>query len=145
MALNSRALLWAVYAAVPLVALQYLLRKTITVEVEVGGAAAKDTKGQEEEGQEDGEEDGMTVVDDEDATFVSLQYPKKLPKVFYKQSDPEWQEFMKFSHDRERQAAIKSTSIKVYHSRTPLTSSVQRSWQRNWRPLHQTHRLSIKS
>lgn len=74
------------------------------IEVEIHTANGE---GAEQGVEEDGEEDGMVVVDDQDALFISMQYPKEMPHVLYKQSDPEWQEFMKFSRDKERQKAVK--------------------------------------
>lgn len=68
----------------------------------------KDGEEQGEEEGEDGEE--IVSVDDDDALFISMQYPKRLPGILWKQSDPEWQELSKFSKDRERQKVARSTS-----------------------------------
>jgi len=41
------------------------------------------------------------------SVFLPMQYPKQLPQTFYKQSDPEWQEFVKMSWDEPRKEAIR--------------------------------------
>ncbi len=59
------------------------------------------------------DEDGNIVEiigDDEDSLFVAFQYPRKLPQTFYRQSDPEWQEFVRFSFDEERKTAVRGTT-----------------------------------
>ncbi len=59
------------------------------------------------------DEDGNIVEiigDDENSIFIAFQYPRKLPQTFYRQSDPEWQEFVKFSFDEERKNAVRGTT-----------------------------------
>ncbi|KAF2403717.1 hypothetical protein EJ06DRAFT_527321 [Trichodelitschia bisporula] len=53
-------------------------------------------------------EDGFVDVeeteeeDTDDVLFIPLGWPKLREKTFYKGSDPEWQEFIKFSRNREK-------------------------------------------
>ena len=46
---------------------------------------------------------------DEDSKFIPLTWAKKMPREFYKGSDPEWQEFRKVASDKERQKKAHST------------------------------------
>ena len=39
---------------------------------------------------------------DEDAFFIPLSWTRKCEVKPYRGSDPEWQEFLKFAHDRNR-------------------------------------------
>ena len=43
----------------------------------------------------------------EDAIFIPLWWGKKRPLTYYKKSDPEWQGYVKFAHDKKRVKAIK--------------------------------------
>jgi hypothetical protein len=43
---------------------------------------------------------------DENSLFIPLTWAKKLPRTFYKGSDPEWQEFVKVSKDKARHKKI---------------------------------------
>lgn len=43
---------------------------------------------------------------EEDSFFIPLTWAKKLPRSFYKGSDPEWQEFVKISKDKDRHKKI---------------------------------------
>ncbi|KAI9680064.1 MAG: hypothetical protein M1817_005080 [Caeruleum heppii] len=54
--------------------------------------------------QQTGEKDDTVHGDevDENATFVPLGWVRQRPRQPYKGTDPEWQEFMKFSEDRDR-------------------------------------------
>lgn len=55
------------------------------------------------------DEDGNIVSTDEDmdSWFIPMQYPFPLPRSFYRQSDPEWQEFVKMSWDEDRKNAVR--------------------------------------
>jgi hypothetical protein len=59
---------------------------------------------------------------DEDSLFVPLTWAKKLPRSFYKGSDPEWQEFVKVSKDKARVKKIHcnhpSLPLSGYHMLT---------------------------
>ena len=67
----------------------------------------------EERAEEGTEEEGLdtAIVPDtipEDAIFIPLGWARKLPPTLYKGSDPEWQSFVEFSHDRKRSLRIRS-------------------------------------
>ena len=59
---------------------------------------------QEEEGEED-------VFADEDSTFVPMTWATKLPRNFYKGTDPEWQEFVKVAKDKPRHKKLQSELV----------------------------------
>ncbi|KAH0272482.1 hypothetical protein KCU91_g6663, partial [Aureobasidium melanogenum] len=52
---------------------------------------------------------------DENSLFIPLTWAKKLPRTFYKGSDPEWQEFVKVSKDKARHKKIQSELVKVVY------------------------------
>ncbi|WPH02627.1 Hypothetical protein R9X50_00549200 [Acrodontium crateriforme] len=49
----------------------------------------------------------------EDSLFLPLTGMTKMPRTFYKGSDPEWQEFVKLAKDKARQKKIMGQLIKV--------------------------------
>lgn len=44
----------------------------------------------------------------EDALFIPLGFTRQRPLEFYKGSDPEWQSFVEFRKDREKEKAVRS-------------------------------------
>lgn len=48
--------------------------------------------------------------EDEESIFIPFSIPQKLPKTFYKQSDPDWQEFVRMSNDEKRSKAVRGTA-----------------------------------
>ncbi|KAI4730786.1 hypothetical protein E4T49_01138 [Aureobasidium sp. EXF-10728] len=52
---------------------------------------------------------------DENSLFIPLTWAKKLPRSFYKGSDPEWQEFVKVSKDKARHKKIQSELVKIVY------------------------------
>lgn len=71
------------------------------------------------------DEDGNLIrgEQDNDSWFIPMQYPERLPRVMYRQSDPEWQEFVKISWDEQRKATVRGMPL-LYHKRS--ASSMQR-------------------
>ena len=55
-------------------------------------------------------EDNSEVPEEqpEDALFIPLGWPRQVPRVFYKASDPEWQSFHHFAKDKRKALAVKS-------------------------------------
>jgi hypothetical protein len=51
------------------------------------------------------EEDG-DLDDEEEGFFLPMTWPKLGEQTFYKGSDPEWREYVKFNKNRERQKRI---------------------------------------
>lgn len=59
--------------------------------------------------------------EDEDGLFIPFGWPKQQPRTFYKGSDPEWKEFVKFSKDTKKKEAVSSKDITVEHMVAILT------------------------
>lgn len=68
-----------------------------------------------EEG-EDEEEDEIDEEALEHALFIPLGRARKLPRVFYKGSDPEWQAFKAFSADGKKHVAIQKQLVSTTRS-----------------------------
>ena len=64
------------------------------------GKAAK----KEEEAEENADDYLVELPDElpEDAIFIPLSWGKRRPPVYYKGTDPEWQNYVKFSHDKKK-------------------------------------------
>ncbi len=62
--------------------------------------------------QADEDEDEVEIPETmpEDATFIPLGFARQRPETYYKATDPEWQSFIEYRKDREREPAIKRTS-----------------------------------
>ena len=54
---------------------------------------------------EEGEE-----VEVEDGIFIPCGWPTKQERTYYRASDPEWKEFIKFANQKERHADVQSKS-----------------------------------
>ena len=59
---------------------------------------------------EEEDEDDVDIPEEmpEDAIFIPLGFTHQRPQEFYKGSDPEWQSFIEFRKDREREKAVRS-------------------------------------
>lgn len=111
----KRIATYALYAVGTGVCVQWLLAD-VELDVEVaedyerapGNAVenGRDVTEQRQDGEEaEGQEEGEEVVElegEEDAIFIPLTFATKLPREYYKGSDPEWQEFRKLAPDKER-------------------------------------------
>ena len=84
------------------------------LDAEEGEAVDKATgskKTQDETGEqtEEGEEEvDIPETMPEDAIFIPLGFARQRPETFYKGTDPEWQSFIEYRKDREREPAVKS-------------------------------------
>ena len=58
------------------------------------------------------EEDEVEIPETmpEDAIFIPLGFARQQPETYYKATDPEWQSFIEYRKDREREPAIKGLS-----------------------------------
>ena len=74
--------------------------------------ATNESKSREEDGQADEDEAEVEIPETmpEDAIFIPLGFARQQPETYYKATDPEWQSFIEYRKDREREPAIKSTS-----------------------------------
>jgi hypothetical protein len=72
--------------------------------------------GEEEEVEEEGK-DGFTRVgageeeDEEEGMFIPFTWPKEQPRTYYKGSDPEWKEFIKFAKNKTIHKDVQSKLI----------------------------------
>lgn len=71
--------------------------------------AVKKTQSEDGEHAEEGE-DEVDIPENmpEDAIFIPLGFTRQRPETFYKGTDPEWQSFIEYRKDREREPAVKS-------------------------------------
>lgn len=77
------------------------------------GREVRDADAKEED--EDEEGDGPFYAD-EDSTFIPLTWATKLPRSFYRGSDPEWQEFVKVAKDKARHKKIQDELVAVVYT-----------------------------
>ena len=62
----------------------------------------------------------------DDAIFIPLGRARRRPKEYYKGSDQEWQSFLEFAHDKQRNALVRSKVFLVYCD-YPLVLTASRS------------------
>lgn len=61
---------------------------------------------------EEAEDDGPMYADEE-STFIPLTWSTKMPRSFYKGSDPEWQEFIRIAKDPARHKKIQDELVQI--------------------------------
>jgi len=49
--------------------------------------------------------------DEDSSLFIPLSFPKVLPQEYYKSTDPEWREFVKFSKDAKRKKGVRGKAV----------------------------------
>ena len=86
-----------------------------------GGVDVQRNTRPDEEEDDDDEYEG-----DEDAFFIPFSWPKELPRTYYRGSDPEWQEYVKFSRDEEKHKDVQRQLISKI--RTEIGERL--SWER---------------
>lgn len=108
----KKTITWAVYISLPYAYWQYV-NQFIDIhieEIEVEEEQATHKQGEWETQEEDSEEDEFA---EEDNTFIPMTWPTKLPRTFYKGSDPEWQEFVKIAKDKPRHKKLQDELVAV--------------------------------
>lgn len=86
----------------------------VEVEVEIQeGASHGQQSGQLSADQADHGDFQDSEYAEEDSLFVPLTWAWKLPRTYYKGSDPEWQDFVKIAKDQPRHKRISRTSQHV--------------------------------
>lgn len=75
----------------------YVLPEFITITFEEVEEEVVGEDGQPDVQTEEGDEEDV-----EDGLFIPCGWPTKQPRTFYRASDPEWKEFLKFSKQTER-------------------------------------------
>ena len=83
-------------------------------EVEQEQEATQNAEGEEDEEAEE-EEDGPPFYADEENTFIPLTWSKKLPRSYYRGSDPEWQEFIKVAKDKSRHKKVQDELVQIVY------------------------------
>jgi hypothetical protein len=72
---------------------------------------------QQEEGEgEEEEQDGPPFYADESSTFIPLTWSTKLPRTWYRGSDPEWQEFIKIAKDAPRHKKVQDQLVQIVYT-----------------------------
>lgn len=110
---------FCVYTGTTYWALQFLLRhidiQIEEIEEDTSDHTVSRRAGEEGEWEEQGdeEEDEEDEFADEDSTFIPMTWATKLPRSFYKGSDPEWQAFVKFAKDKPRQKKIQDELLQL--------------------------------
>jgi hypothetical protein len=71
----------------------------VVIDISLDDEAEEEVVG--EDGSADVEKTGVEGDDEEvdEGLFIPFGWPRQQPKSFYKGSDPEWQEFIKFAQD----------------------------------------------
>lgn len=108
----KKTITWAVYISLPLAYWNYV-NQFIDIhieEIEVEEEQATQKEGEWETQDGDAEEDEFA---EEDNTFIPMTWPTKLPRTFYKGSDPEWQEFVKIAKDKPRHKKLQDELVAV--------------------------------
>ncbi|KAK4499496.1 hypothetical protein PRZ48_010011 [Zasmidium cellare] len=67
----------------------------------------------DEELEEEEEEEDESLYADEDSTFIPMTWATKMPRTFYRGSDPEWQEFVKVAKDKQRHRKIQDELVQI--------------------------------
>ena len=83
-------------------------KTTISVKIVQKTPAAEPSGEVVEKGEEDEDEVDIPEEMPEDAIFIPLGFTHQRPREYYKGSDPEWQSFIEFRKDREREKAVRS-------------------------------------
>lgn len=80
---------------------------------EVEEEADADAQDEDEDGDEDEDEDEEDLVPEkmpDDALFIPLGLAHQRPQTYYKGTDPEWQSFLTFASDHNRNYQVRSRS-----------------------------------
>lgn len=112
----KKGVTWVLYGGVTYAYLQFFMRHVdISIEEieddtqEQTADRKADQEGEWEE-QEEGDEDEYA---EEDSTFIPMTWATKLPRSFYKGSDPEWRAFVKFAKDKPRHKKIQDELVQL--------------------------------
>ena len=97
------------------------------LDIEVEVLEDDETEDKKREGQEvtDEEEEGPFYAE-EDSTFIPMTWAQKLPRTFYKGSDPEWQEFVKVAKDKDRHKKIQNELVQIVYTGTVQHPAISR-------------------
>ena len=88
--------------------------------------AAQNANEEGEEDEDEGEEDGPPFYADDDNTFIPLTWSTKMPKTYYRGSDPEWQDFIKIARDKSRHKKIQDELVQIVYAGSANHPSINR-------------------
>jgi hypothetical protein len=105
----KRFITLGIYIAMPYACWVYLTQSIeIQIEEVEVGSQNQHNEAQWEVQEGEGEEDDYA---DEDSTFIPMTWATKLPRTFYKGSDPEWREFVKIAKDKPRHKKLQNELV----------------------------------
>lgn len=110
----KKAVTWSLYVALPYFYIQFLFRH-IDIQIEEIEEGVEHEQHEEEGEWEEQEESDEDEFADEESTFIPMTWMTKLPRSFYKGSDPEWQEFVKIAKDRPRHKKIQNDLVQLVY------------------------------
>lgn len=115
----------ALYGATAYLVFSYA-SQYVSIEIEYADDAENTQSDNIAEGEaveEDGEE---PMFADEDSWFIPMTMAQKLPREYYRASDPEWQEFIKVAKDKKRQKGIHEELVRLLQGNLSGDPTVQR-------------------
>lgn len=102
-----------------------LFFKQMDIEIEFVEDEA-DTQRAEAEVEEVEDEDEGPFYAADDSTFIPLTWSTKLPRTYYKGSDPEWQEFIRIAKNPTLHKAIQSELVQIVYTGCTQHPSISR-------------------
>lgn len=105
----KKAVTWAVYISLPYALWTYINEY---IDIHIEEIEVEDEKQNEWQEQKEGDEEEDEFAD-EDSWFIPMTWATKLPRVFYKGSDPEWQEFVKIAKDKPLHKKLQDELVQV--------------------------------
>lgn len=78
-----------------------------------------------------GDEEGTEVEEgpyyaDDDSLFIPMTWSTKMPRQWYKGSDPEWQEFIKVAKDKGRHKKVQDELVQIVYTGSTQHPSIAR-------------------
>lgn len=110
----KKSVTWGLYIALPYGYWRYLNQH---IDIQIEELEEEEHSHQEQgEWEEQGEEEEEDEFADEDSTFIPMTWATKLPRTFYKGSDPEWKEFVKIAKDKPRHKQLQDELVQLVFS-----------------------------
>lgn len=109
-----------------------LLWRYMDIEIEFTDEAEEEQGQEAAQKQQEGgveiveEETGPPFYAQEDSTFIPLTWSRKLPRSFYRGSDPEWQEFIRFANDRPRHKKAQDQLVQIVYTGSTQHPTISR-------------------
>jgi hypothetical protein len=106
---RSRVRKFFIYA-IPVYLIHYGFKQVVDIDIEIEEAEKVVGKNGGTTVHGEGEEEDEEEVD---SLFIPFGWPKRQPRTYYKGSDPEWQEFIKFSKDLEKHKDVQRKTYAI--------------------------------